>query len=882
MRRLRAALHRFAGLFLRARRSRAFDEELESVLQLHVDDNLRAGMPPETARARARLALGGVEQTRHAWRERASVPIVEHLAMDVRFAIRQLAGAPGFTLTAILTLALGIGASVAIFGFVDAALIRPLPYPEPNRLVDVTESTPQIPRAALSWLDYLDWKAQNTVFESLDVYGGRNHMLATPTGTQSAIGARVSAGFFRTLGVRPLLGRDFYSGEDRANVARSAILSYGTWQARYGGRADIVGQTVTLDSAPHTIVGVLPQEFRFAPRGRAEFWTPFQIFGPCELRRSCHNLSGVGRLRPGVTVEAALAEMTAIARRLEAQYPESNRGQGATIRPLAELVTGEVRPVLLALFGGASLLLVIACVNVTSLLLVRSEARRRELSMRSALGASRGRLLRQFIAEAAVLVTLASVAGLVLASLGMQGLSRLIPADMQPSMPFLPDLGINTHTVLAALTIATVTSVVFALIPAVRTSFDDMREGLSEGGRGAAGNTWGRLGYKLVVLELATAMVLLVGAGLLGKSLYKLLTVDLGFEAERLATLQVGAPRATYDTNQRAVTLAADVERRLRALPGVESVGIASLLPVSGNGNTDWIRFVGRPWNGQHTEVNQRDISVGYFPTLRARLIRGRFFTDADTATSRKVTIINQTLARQYFPNQDPIGKQFGDRSLTPDSIKEIVGVVDDVRESSLDMTTWPSAYYPFTQSAFPAFALVARSTLPEEMLFPSLRAALRDVDPNIAVSATMTMTTRINDSRVAWLRRSAAWVVGGFAALALLSGMIGLYGVVAYSVSQRTREIGVRLAMGAEPRTVYGLVLREGGRLALMGLTLGLVCSVGAATLLRRLLFGTPPWDLATLLAVSALLGLAALIASVVPARRAAAVNPIEALRAE
>jgi macrolide transport system ATP-binding/permease protein len=306
------------------------------------------------------------------------------------------------------------------------------------------------------------------------------------------------------------------------------------------------------------------------------------------------------------------------------------------------------------------------------------------------------------------------------------------------------------------------------------------------------------------------------------------------------------------------------------------------MLPVSGNGNTDWIRFVGRPWNGQHTEVNQRDISVGYFPTLRARLIRGRFFTDADTATSRKVAIINQTLARQHFPNEDPIGKLFGDRSLTPDSIKEIVGVVDDVRESSLDTTTWPSAYYPFTQNAFPSFAIVARSTLPEETLFPSLRAALRDVDPDIAVLAAATMATRINESRVAWLRRSAAWVVGGFAALALLSGIIGLYGVVAYSVSQRTREIGVRLAMGAEPGAVSRLVLREAGRLALLGLAVGLVCAVGAATLLRRLLFGTPPWDAATLLAVSALLGIAALAASYLPARRAAAVNPIEALRAE
>jgi macrolide transport system ATP-binding/permease protein len=381
---------------------------------------------------------------------------------------------------------------------------------------------------------------------------------------------------------------------------------------------------------------------------------------------------------------------------------------------------------------------------------------------------------------------------------------------------------------------------------------------------------------------LATAMVLLVGAGLLGKSLYRLLNVDLGFQPDRLATLQIAAPQSSYSTSERASALGRELVSRVARLPGVRSVGISSVLPVSFNGNTDWIRFVGRPYNGEHNEVNQRDVSGDYFRTLGATLLRGRAFTDADAGSKPRVAIINQALVRQYFGHEDPIGKRIGDTSLSPASIKEIVGVVDDIREGPLDAQIWPAVYYPFDQGPDTRFALVVRTSQAEQSVLPALAATIREIDPGIATIGGAIMSERIKDSPAVYLQRSSAWLVGGFAALALLLGGVGLYGVVAYSVSQRTREIGVRLAMGAQRRAVYQLILREAGRLAAVGIALGLACSVAAATLMRKLLFGTPPWDVPTLTTVALVLAGAALLASYLPARRAASVNPIEALRAE
>jgi predicted permease len=804
------------------------------------------------------------------------------LTQDLRYALRQLRKSPGFACTAILILSLGIAASVSIFGFVDAALIKPLPYPNPNRLVDVTESAAMFPRANLSYPDYLDWKRLNQVFSSMDVYTGNGYLLRTSTGTEPVPGERVSDGFFRTLGIVPMLGRDFYVGEDLPGAPRTILLTFASWQKRFGGRKDVIGETISLSGTPNTIIGVLPQDFQFAPGGDAEFWAPLHASDACALRRSCHNFNGIGRLKDGVSVEMALANMKAIARQLELQYPGDNRGQGAAVASLSAVIVADVRPILLVLLSGAGLLLLIACVNVSSLLLVRSESRKREIAVRGALGASRARLIRQFITEGLVLMAAGSLLGLAGADGAIQILTRLISREMMDGMPYLRGLGMNLHVLAFAGTVSVLAAALFSFAPVAGLPLTKLREGLGAGGRGYAGTLWRRFAAKLVVVELAIAVVLLVGAGLLGKSFYRLLHVDIGFQADHLATIQVALSKGTYGNDEQIVAVERQIISRVAGLPGVESAGISSVLPVSFNGNTDWIRFVGRPYNGEHNEVNQRDVSSAFLSTLHAKLLRGRYFTDAEDASKPLVVIINQTLAKKYFPGEDPIGKRIGDTELTPKSIKEIIGVVEDVKDGSLDSETWPAVYYPFNQDTDTYFSLLVRTSQSEQSLLPTLVAAIHGIDPGIGTMNETTMTARINDSPTAYLHRSSAWLVGGFAFLALLLGVVGLYGVIAYSVSQRTREIGVRMALGAQRSSVYQLIMKEAGWLVGIGIGAGLACAVGAATLIRGLLFGVRSWDAATLGAVSAVLAISALLASFIPARRAAQVDPMVALRYE
>jgi len=883
MRKLRALLLRLKGLFSK---NDDFADELESHLQMHIDDNIRAGMSPQDARRDALMKLGGLDQTKEAYRDRATIPFLESLVQDLRFTLRQLRKNPAFTITATTMIALGIGASVAIFAFVDAALIKPLPYQNPSRLLFVTETTPEIPRAAISYFDYLDWKKQNRVFDSMDVYGPRGFAVNTSAGAEMVPGARTSDGFFRTLGVTPVLGRDFYQGEDLPEAPQTVILSYASWQKRFGGKSDVIGQSVTLYEVPYTIIGVLPQNFHFAPLENAEFWTTLHpalhLAGTCDARRSCHYLNGLARLKEGVSAEAALADLKRIAKDLEAQYPDSNRDQGATVAPLSEIIVGDVKPILLLLLGGVGLLLLIACINVASLLLVRSETRRRELSVRRALGATRTRLIRQFVIEGLVIVAVGTIAGLVSSYWAMQILSGLIPKDMMVGMPYFDDLGLNPRVLMFALVLAGFATALFSLSPALRLSTLDVREGMAEGARGSAGKAWTRIGSKLVILELTTAMVLLVGAGLLAKSFHRLLQVDTNFETRNLVTMRLRAPLSTYGEDPQAVALQRKLVAEIRTLPGVSSVALADTLPVNFNGNTDWIRFVGRAYGGEHNEVNQRGVSSDYFTTLQANLLRGRMFTDAEDQSKPQVVVINQTLAKKYFPGEDPVGQRFGDTQLTPKSIKEIVGIVDDIREGPLESEIWPAYYYSLNQQPDITYWVVARTSQAEQSVMPALADAIHRIDSRITVSYMTTMTARINELPAVYLRRSSTWLVGGFAAVALLLGVVGLYGVIAYSVSQRTREIGVRIALGAQRGTVYRLILKEAGVLALAGIVIGTGCAIVAASLMRKLLFGTPPWDITTLVCVAVVLGVSALLASFLPARRAASVDPISALRAE
>jgi len=804
------------------------------------------------------------------------------ILQDLHYALRQLRKNLGFACTAVLVLTLGIAPSLAIFGFVDAALLKPIPYPSPARLVHVTESIPLIPRANLSYPDYLDWKKLNQVFSGFDVYTGNGYLMQTPAGTEPIPGERVSDGFFRTLGITPMIGRDFYAGEDLPAAPPTVLLTFGAWQKRFGGRKSVIGETVTLSGIAHTIIGVLPENFQFAPSGNAEVWTALHAAGSCELRRSCHGLNGIARLKPGITIQMALANTQGIAKQLETQYPDSNRGQGASVVPLSEVIVGDVRAIFLTLLGGAGLLLLIACINVSSLLLVRTESRKREIAVRGALGASRARLVGQFVIEGSLLVVIASVLALAVASFFMQLLLRALSKDFLDYMPYLRGLGLNLHLLAFAFAIAVMAVVLFSLTPTLRSPLSKMREGLAEGGRGSAGTLWRRFGANLVAVELAIAFVLLVGGGLLGKSLYRLLHVELGFQSDHLSTLTVALSKTAYSKDEQIVAAARQIVVRADSLPGVESAGISSVLPVSFNGNTTWLRFVGKPYNGEHNEVNQRDVSSAFFTTIRAKLSRGRYFTDAEDASKPRVAIINQTLAKRYFPGEDPIGKRIGDTELSLASIVEVVGVVEDVKDGSLDSEIWPAIYYPFNQSTDTYFSLVVRTSQAAETLLPTLDAAVRQIGPGIGTMDELTMSQRMDNSQTAYMHRSSAWLVGGFATLALLLGVVGLYSVVAYSVSQRTREIGVRMALGAQRASVYQLIMKEAVWLTGMGIAVGIVCSIAVATLIRGLLFGVRSWDVATLATVSSVLGISALLASYIPARRAARVDPMVALRYE
>jgi len=867
-------------------RRQRFSGELDEEMAFHrdqVERELRErGMTSEAAHYAALRQFGSATQMKERSHEVMSFR-AETVAQDARFALRQLGKNPGFAATAIAMLALGIGASTAIFGFVDAALIQPLPYAQPNRLVDVTESAPAFPRSNISRLDFDDWKRMNTSLSSVAAYGGTGYLLQMGNASETIPAGRASDSFFRTLGVQPILGRDFRPGEDENGQPKVALLAYSTWMGRFGGRRDAVGQTIHLDGEPYTVVGVLPQNFAFAPRGKAELWTPLGDRKGCEARRSCHDLYAVGRLRDGVTAGMALADLKKIAAELERQYPDSNHGVTATVQPLRELIVGRVRPILMTILAGAVLLLVIACVNVANLMVVRSEARRREIAVRGALGATPLRLARQFLTEAMLLAAGGCGTGIAVAVGLMRLLRELMPKTMRDGAPFLDHLGLHVHSAEFAASVAVLASALLALTPMARLLRQDIHSALSEGGRMGAGRFWRKLGANLVVVELAVAMVLLAAAGLLGKSLYRLLHVELGFDPSHVATVSIAAPDKAYPKPESRVQLYAEIKQRVLALPGVQAVGITSDLPVQCDCDTDWIRVPGKPYHGEHNDVLERDVNPEYLrQVFRAKLLEGRGITDQDDMNHPQVIVINDTFAKKYFPGEDPVGKMVGDIVLSPKSMRQVVGVIADIRENALDDTAYPAEYFSIYHEADNYFSLAVRTTGNENALLPELVKAMRGIDVNLSVYGESSMQGAIDGSTAAVIHQFLTYLLGGFAAVALVLSVVGLYGVVAYSVSQRTREIGVRMALGAQPSAVHGMILREAGLLAGIGITLGLALSIGASSLMKSQLFGVRAWDISTLAVVAAVLGMFALLASLLPARRAARVNPVEALRAE
>jgi ABC-type antimicrobial peptide transport system permease subunit len=817
---LRAITSGLGSLFRKEQVDRELDEELRGFLQMAIEEKMKQGMSRKEALRAVRLERGSLDVAKEEVRSAGWESYAVTVGRDLHFALRQWTENPGFALSIVVVLALGMGVSLTIFRFVDAALLQPLPYASPERLMSVNESNAESPRWPLSYPDYLDWQRLNKSFRSLDIYNGSGYLLQTPSAATAVQGERVSGGFFQTLGVRPMLGRDFSLDEDRPGGPNVAIVSYGAWLHHFGARSDAVGLTVNLDNAAYTIIGVLPRTFSFARAGDAEFWVPINTLSPHEQMRTLYNFWGIGRLRDGVTAREALAEMSAISKQLQMQFPTSDRSESASVVPLSEVILGDVRPILLTLLGGAGLLLLIACVNVTSLVLVRSENRRREIAVRGALGASPSRLVRQFATEALLLVTLGSLGGVIFADWLTIILWRLVPKDMAADMPFLGGVGWNTHTCAFAVTIAL--------------------------------------------------------------RLYRLLHVPLGFDPDHLATVEVGVPATGAERNQQKAALYREILRRVSSLPGVESAGISSLVPVQCNCPVDWITFPGRPFHGEHNTVDERHVSADYLTMLKATLVGGRFFTDAEDASKPEVVVINQALAQKYFPGEDPIGQRIADYEGGRPSEREIVGVVADVREGPLDSDIWPAEYLSINETQDPYFTLTVRTRQDAGAMLPLLVSTLHQIEPGLGAFHEMTMNEQIEDKQTALLHHFSAWLVGGFAAMALILGVVGLYGVVAYSVSRRTREIGVRMALGAERRGVVLMILRQAGKMVTLGVVVGLLASLGVSRLIASMVFGVNSYNPLTFVAVAVILTPVALAACYIPARRAARVDPMVALRYE
>ena len=866
-------------LFTRRRRYDELSQSIQEHLEEKIADLVDSDMPREEAERTARREFGNVTLVEQHSREVWQWPTLESILADLRFALRQFRKAPGFAVTAILVVALGIAASVTIFTFVNAALLKPLPYQAPSRLVAVFEHTTDCPECAISYPDYQDWKSANTVFQSFDIWEADHYLWRNSAGVESLRAGRVSGGFFQTLGVTPMLGRLFTAADDSPGAARTVVLPYGTWQRLFGGRADILGQSITLDDNSYTVIGVLPRNFQFAPRA-AELWVTIHDLGNCETNRECRSFSGLARLKDGVTISTALANASTIASQLQKQFPQSNQGQGALVIPLSDSITGEIRPILLILLTGAVVLLLIACVNIASLLLVRAEIRRREMAVRSALGASFVRLTRQLVLEAALLVAVSVCIGVGATWGAVNLLAALIPERVVRGMPFFQTIGVDHRVLLFAAVVSLAALAVCTAAPMSRLSLTDLSAGLANGARSSSG-AWRRFGANLVVVELTLAIGLLAAAGLLGKSFYRILHVDLNFNPDHLATLEIDA-NTGYDTPARGLALTRGLMEAVSPVPGVQAAGTVGSLPVTCNCGAVPYRVEGRPWSGTQEEAESNTVSAGYMATIQARLLKGRLFTDTDDTSHPPVVLINRIMAQQFFHGEDPVGQTIGDEHLSSSSLHQVIGVVDDIREGALDDSLAPAVYFSVNQNPGNSFFLVLRTAQDPIAALPAIVAAIHRLDLGIGVRNEFTMVEHIHDSQASYLHSSAAWFVGGFAVCALLLGVIGLYGVIAYSVSQRTREIGVRMALGAQRSSIGRLILGEAAFLVLFGLLFGIPASFFIGRLLRNLLFGVSSWDLSVLTGVSAALAAATLIAAWIPARRAASTDPIEALRTE
>jgi putative ABC transport system permease protein len=808
---------------------------------------------------------------------------------DLRYALRQLLKAPSFAIVAILTLALGIGACTAIFSVVNTVLLRPLDYPNAERLVTIRESQlPKFSEFSVAPPNYVDWEKQAKSYESLAAYTGATLNLTGEGEPQRLIGAKVTAHYFDVYGVKPVLGRMLLPEEDAVGKNHVVVLSYGFWQRVFGGARDVVGRSIQLNGEPYGIVGVAPYGFdptgwpninRNAGAFPMDFWTPM-AFKPEETandRRGSHYLVVVGRLKPGVTVAPARAELEMIAAQLAQQYPDSNKGWGIFMMPMQDYSVRDVKPALYTLLGAVGCVLLIACTNLANLLLARATARHREISIRAALGASRGRIIRHLLTESVLLAIGGGAAGVVLATWGLDALLALAPTNL----PRSGEIRLDSGVLLFSLGLSIATGLLFGLAPAWLAARTDVNEALKQGTRGSTeGGVRGRLRGALVVSEVALALVLLGGAGLLARSFIELARVDPGFIPENATTMRVSLPQNKYSTPEQRIAFADALVERVKELPGVQAVGLTDSMPLVG----DYVlgfNIESRPAidRSELPRLNHAVVGPDYFRAMGIRLVRGRVFTPEDDAKSPRVCLINETLARQFFPNEDPIGKRMNIKTGI-DAWREIVGIVGDIKQHGVDQTTTNQAYEPFAQISYSSLILVIRTKGSPAPLLSALRAAVHAVDKDQAVGAIRPLEDVVADTIAR--QRFAMTLLTVFSAVALVIAAVGIYGVMAYNVVQRTGEFGIRMALGAQQRDVLRLVLTQGGKLIGIGLVVGLLATLAASRAMGSMLFNTSVYDPLTLMTITLLLAAVALIACFFPANRATKVNPIEALRTE
>ena len=800
------------------------------------------------------------------------------LLQDLRYALRQLRKARGFSAVAVLTLALGIGANTAIFSVIEAVILHPLPFGTPDRLVWLNGKMPMTDEAAVSPPDFRDYRAENRTFERIAAMG----YVAGPSNLsgdkpQQVLTTVASANFFECLGIRPLLGRDFLSSDEQVNEPQVAILGYGVWKRNFGGDHNIVGRSIRMDGANLTVVGVLPADI--PPLSEAQIWLPTPMLNRLMSFRLGHSLKAIARLKSGVTLSQSQADLDAIARQLQHQYPDTNKDWFMRQRPLQDVLIGPVRPALLLMWGAVGLLLLIACGNVANLLLARWAARQKEFALRAALGASRARLIRQTLTESVILSVMGGALGVAAAAWGIHALHAFGPLNI----PRLGESRVNPTVLGFTLGISMLTGILFGLFPALQVSGGRFNEGLKESGRTSAPTSHKRLSSALVVGEIAMSLTLMVGAGLLLKSFWRLIHVNPGFQTDHAVTARLSLPLSSYgrygDPRVR-VQFWRQFEERVKALPGVEAVGATSELPLSGQHSDDPFHIPGRTYGpSEFDDAQFRQVTPGYLSAMRIPLVSGRWLNEQDNTDSEGVVVVNQAFAIRFFPDADVIGKRLqlmGD----PQPNREIVGVVGDVRHVALSEPDWAEMYVPYAQFAPPTMNLIVRAAANPLNLAAALQLQVSAVDKDITLSAVTSMDNVLGAS-VSQPRFSSE-LIGMFAVLALLLAAIGLYGLIAYSVSQRTSEIGIRMALGATRADILRLVLRRGSAIAFTGVAIGTLASLAASRLLSSMLFAVSPKDPETFVAVALMLIAVALAACYIPARRAAKVDPMVALRYE